>query len=330
MLVTQTETQMKGTFDKIPGMYYLSSVYTVYKRQMLRLLASKTSVVFMLLMPLMWLSIIGLTFNNFLGSSAAGFFPPGVDYITFMTPGILIMVTMFTGMFGAISLFYDKDSGYLKNYLIAPINRTAIVTGYILGVATRIIIQDTILLGVALVLNANISFTIVDLLAIYVYAILTTFFIMGLAITIASKAPNVETFQNIVMPISMPIQFLAPVMYPIGPMPDVLKTVAYINPLTYGIDGLRNMLVPQLNTQTYMATIQGQSVLINNPFYDNPVNSFIKLLNGYISGTPFQIPSGWFSIIANNLSTFFILLLFVAGGIFLLVGSRAFLHSLSA
>ena len=119
-------------------------------------------------------------------------------------------------------------------------------------------------------------------------------------------------------------------MYPIGPKPDVLKTVAYINPLTYGIDGLRNMLVPQLNTQTYMATIQGQSVLINNPFYDNPVNSFIKLLNGYISGTPFQIPSGWFSIIANNLSTFFILLLFVAGGIFLLVGSRAFLHSLRA
>ena len=88
---------------------FIKSTYTVYKRQLLRLVSSKMQIIFMLLMPILFLAVIGQAFKNFLPNGVQG-----MDYLTFMTPGVLIMVTLFSGIFGGISLFYDRDSGYLK------------------------------------------------------------------------------------------------------------------------------------------------------------------------------------------------------------------------
>lgn len=265
---------------------FIRSTYTVYKRQILRLISNKTQLVFVLLMPIMWIGIIGTTFNNIL---PVGMLAPGENYLTFMTPGILIMVTLFSGIFGGISLFYDRDSGYLKNYLIAPSPRTAIVTGYALGTSTRVVIQDIILLGVAILLGVNIDLSLQNLAVIFIFAILTTNFLMGLSITLAAKAPNVEVFQSIITPIVMPLNFLAPIMYPVSYMPQVFQFIAKINPITFGADGIRGTLQGVATT----------SPIINNTFY------------------------------RNNIVMIDMLFLLIAGAILLYTGSRLFLKSLA-
>jgi len=271
-------------------MHYFHSVGVVYKRQLLRLWTSKSRLISMLIMPLMWLLIIGQSFNNLLGSAPAGaFFPGGIDYITFMTPGILIMVTMFTSLFGVISLFYDRDSGYLKNYLIAPISNTAIIMGYALGIYTQVLLQVAIILVIGLAIGASLTLSLVNLLAIFLFPIASTFFLSGLAITLASRAPNVEVFQAMIMPISLPLMFLSPILYPTKNLPNYFEWIARINPLTFGVEGLR-------------ATLFG--------------NSFASL------------PLINVDIFVNNIAIFNFLMLFVIGLFFLWIGSRAFLRSL--
>jgi len=272
---------------------FINSTWIVYKRQLLRLWSSKSRLVSMLVMPLMWLLIIGQSFDNLfgqLGPSGSSIFGAGIDYVTFMTPGILIMVTMFTSLFGVISLFYDRDSGYLKNYLIAPISNISIIIGYAIGIYTQVLLQVTIVLGIGLLIGANITFTVTNLVAIYVFPIASTFFLSGFAITLASKAPNVEVFQAMIMPVSMPLMFLSPIMYPTSNLPYYFKWIARINPLTFGVEGLR-------------ATLFGNSFaslpLINVDFF------------------------------VNNVAIFNFLMLFGVGLFFLWIGSRMFLQSLN-
>lgn len=270
---------------------FIKSTFTVYKRQLLRLISNKTQLVFILLMPIMWLAIIGTTFNNvFTPQALQGMgLPPGENYITFMTPGILIMVTLFSGIFGGIALFYDRDSGYLKNYLIAPSPRTAIVTGYALGTSTRVVIQDAILLALAIPLGVKLDLSLVNLAIIFIFAILTTNFLMGLSITLAAKAPNVEVFQSIITPIVMPLNFLAPIMYQVRFMPSAFQVIAKINPITFGADGIRGAL---------------QGVAQTSPIIDT-------------------------ALYRNNIVLIDMLFLLIAGSILLYTGARLFLKSLS-
>ena len=271
---------------------FIKSTITVYKRQLLRLVSNKTQLVFVILMPLMWLGIIGTSMTNLVPPSVLG----GEDFLTFMAPGIFIMVTLFSGIFGGISLFYDRDSGYLKNYLIAPSPRTAIVVGYALGTSTRVVIQVSLLIAFSIILKANLDLTLVNIAIIYIFAILTTNFLMGLSITLASKAPNVEVFQSIIMPIVMPLQFLAPILYPASNIPDVLRWIALINPITFGVDGIRGAI---------------QSVDLTTPM---------------LTGTVFGID---FSFLRTNIVLFDMLFLLIVGTVFLYMGARLFLKSLA-
>ena len=196
----------------------------------------------------------------------------------------------------------------MKNYIIAPINRSAIITAYSLSVATKTVFQVTILLIVALFLGADIKLGPLELVSIYVYTILTTVFLMGFSITIGIKSPNAETFQSILLPISLPLQFLAPVMYPLSDMPDFLQIFAYINPLTYGTVGLRDIL---LSTAT-----------------DNPIDSFITFVNKYLKNFNISINQKSFSFISSNLALFFISILLIGSIVFIYTGSKIFLRSL--
>lgn len=291
--VTENKENIKtNEYEIIIKSSFFQSTKAVYKRQLYRLVSSKMQLLSVILMPIMWLAIIGTSFSNFVPSSALG----GENFLTFMAPGIFIMVTLFSGIFGGISLFYDRDSGYLKNYLIAPSPRIAIVIGYALGTSTRVAIQVTLLLLVSVLLEANLNLTLVNIFIIYLFAILTTNFLMGLSITLASKAPNVEVFQSIIMPIIMPLQFLAPILYPTKNIPDALRWIALINPITFGVDGIRGAL---------------QSVNLTTPI---------------LTGTVFGIN---FSFLRTNIVLFDGLMLFIVGTFFLYTGARLFLKSLA-
>ncbi len=268
---------------------FIQATWTIYKRQILRLFSTKSQIISLMLMPLMWLLIIGQSFDNLLGSGPGGVFPGGIDYITFMVPGILIMITMFTSMFGVIALYFDRDSGYLKNYLIAPIPKFSIVMGYVMGIYTRVSIQVVIVMIMGWFSGASIDYTPLNILDMFLYPIATTVFLSGLTITIAARAENVEVFQAMVMPISMPLMFLSPIMFPLESLPDYFQWIARINPLTYGTQGLR-------------------AAIFGNDFVGTAAVD-LQLFNDHIA-------------------VFNLALLLVVGLVFLGIGSRLFLRSL--
>lgn len=267
---------------------FLQTTYVVFKRQNFRLLAMKSQVVAMIAMPLMWLLIMAPSFNNLIPSGANGI--GGVDYVSFITAGILIQVTMFSSLFGSINLFFDRDSGYLKNYLIAPISRFAIFFGYTLGLFTRISIQVAVILILSYLMGSELHLTPIHLLAILAIILLVTIFIFGFSVTVAAKAENVEAFQAILMPITMPLMFLSPIMYPLDALPKVLRYFARLNPITYGVESVRGTLFG----------------------------------NSFISAPLFDI-----AIIRNNVLLFNVLVLFILAFGFLYLGSKAFIRSLN-
>jgi len=291
-MVTTTTTQQKipqiTTSNGSSVKDFLQTTYVVFKRQNFRLLAMKSQVVAMIAMPLMWLLIMAPSFNNLIPSGASGI--GGVDYVSFITAGILIQVTLFSSLFGSINLFYDRDSGYLKNYLIAPISRFGIFFGYTLGLFTRITIQISVILILSLLMGSDLHLTPIHLIAILAIIFLVTIFIFGLSVTVASKAENVEAFQAILMPITMPLMFMSPIMYPLDALPKVLRYFARLNPITYGVESVRGTL---FGTQ-----------FISKPLLD-------------------------LAIIRDNILIFNVVVLFILAFGFLYLGSKAFIRSLN-
>ena len=160
-----------------------------------------------------------------------------------------------------------------------------------MSVGTRGIIQGAIILLAAIVLGVNaLNLNGFNVLSIFFFAVLTTMFLMGFAVFMASRAPNVEVFQSMIMPISMPLQFLSPVMYPLVAMPEVLQALVKLNPLTFGVEGLLTLLFQGYQTVTFFDGIQ---------------------------------------ILKDNFIIVYIFGLGLVGLAFLIAGSRAFLRSLA-
>lgn len=220
---------------------FYRGAYTIWLRQLLRLRSSPARLISFLLMPIIWIAVFGKTFNNLLGSTPA--FMGQYDYLTYFGPGILVMVILFTATFGAVSLFYDKESGFMKIYLVAPIPRISVIVGYNLGTLTIATLQFIIMYILELLIGVELSTNPLDILFAWFILMTLATFLIGFVTLIASKAPNVEVFQALIMPIVMPLQFASNIMYPIEIMPEWLQWVAKFNPLSYAVDAARGILI---------------------------------------------------------------------------------------
>ncbi len=232
--------------EKKYGKYsFIRGAYTIWLRQILRYKATPSRLVSMMLMPLLWIAVFGKTFNNLFNNpgAAAMFGTTGIDYLTYFGPGILAMIILFTSTFGAVSMFYDKESGFMKIYLVAPIPRTAVITGYNLGTLTISTLQLIILYILELLLGADLSTNPLDILLAWFILMNLSALLMGFVTLIASKAPNVEVFQALIMPIVMPLQFASNIMYPYKVMPEWLQYFAKLNPISYAVDATRGVLI---------------------------------------------------------------------------------------
>ncbi len=220
---------------------FLRGTYTIWLRQLLRLKSSPARLVSFLLMPVIWIAVFGKTFNNLLGNNPA-FFGQS-DYLTFFGPGILVMVILFTSTFGAVSMFYDKESGFMKIYLVTPIPRISIIVGYNLGTLSIATLQFVIMYVLELAIGVSLTLNPFKILVAWFVLTNLSALLVGFVTLIASKAPNVEVFQALIMPIVMPLQFASNIMYPIEIMPNWLQWFAKFNPLSYAVDATRGLLV---------------------------------------------------------------------------------------
>jgi len=210
-----------------------SAVYTLWLRSIIRYFRSKSRIIGSLAQPLFFLLILGFGLNSVLTIPGAGH-----SYINFLIPGIIAMAVLFTSVFSGIQIIWDRQFGFLKETLIAPVSRTSIMLGQTVGGASTAIIQGMIILVLSLFIGGSF-FSVWGFLIALLFMILISISFTSLGIAIASRMEDMHGFQLIMNFFIMPIFFLSGALFPLTNAPAILKTLAYINPLTYGVEGVR-------------------------------------------------------------------------------------------
>jgi len=210
------------------------AIYIMWLRQMKRFVRSKSRLVSSIVQPLFFLFILG---SGFRVATFAGV----DDYLSFLAPGIIAMAILFSSMFTGISVLWDKQFGFLKEVLVAPVSRFSIIIGRTLGGATVALIQGFIILLIALGLGVKIS-GVFGLLLTFVFMILIAFTAVGFGLVLASKMEDFQGFQLIMNLLIMPLLFLSSAFFPVTANPT-MKTISSFNPLFYMVDGLRGSII---------------------------------------------------------------------------------------
>jgi ABC-2 type transport system permease protein len=210
--------------------------WVVAYRELLRFVNERSRIVSSLAFPLLFLVIFGAGFGKVIGSLA-----PGIDYIQFMYPGIVAQSVLTSSLFAGVSVVWDREFGFLREILVAPIGRGGIVLGKAIGATVTALLQVAVMLVLAPVLGVDLSPAIV-LGLVPVVAILALG-LSGLGILIASFMTSQQGFQLVIQLLIFPLIFLAGVFFPVNNVPDWLQVVSKINPLTYGVDAIRQIFL---------------------------------------------------------------------------------------
>ncbi|HIH50235.1 MAG: ABC transporter permease [Candidatus Micrarchaeaceae archaeon] len=218
----------------------IDTIYTIWLREIKRFLKSKSRILGTGGQPLIWLAIVGVGFG-----SAIGVLAGGVSYITFMAPGIIGMTILFSSIFAGINVIYDKQFGFMKEILVAPVSRVGIVLGKIAGSATVSLISAiTVLVIVILVGIIPVSsLTVAGLIEAVVFMVLTAAIFVSVGLVIATSINNMEGFQVIINFFILPLFFLSGALFPLTDAPLWMKAVSAVDPLRYGVDGMRGALI---------------------------------------------------------------------------------------
>jgi ABC-2 type transport system permease protein len=215
----------------------LRGFYTLWLREVKRYLRDRTRIVSSFVQPLLWLLIFGVG----IGASLRAVPVPGLTYQQLIFPGIVGQTLLFTSMFMGISVIWDKEFGFMKEILVAPVSRFSIFLGKMVGDSTDALIQGVIVLFLGLALGIGIN--PVTFLACLPVMLLITFGLVSIGLTIASFMGSLESFGAIQSFINLPLFFLSGALFQIQSLPDWMQTAARLNPLTYGVDALRLILL---------------------------------------------------------------------------------------
>lgn len=210
----------------------IRGIYTLWLREVKRYIRDRVRVVTGLITPMLWLLIFGSAVH--LSGQ-----PGNLTYQQYLLPGVMGQALMFTSMFVSISVIWDREFGFMKEILVAPISRVSIFLGKMLGDSTDALIQGIIVLTIGAVTGITANFLgLIEALPIMV---LITFGFVGLGVTIASFMQNLESYGVIATLVNLPLFFLSGALFPIrgATVPDWLQVASIFNPLTYGVDALR-------------------------------------------------------------------------------------------
>lgn len=214
----------------------MKAVYILWLRQLKRYSRSKARIVGSLGQPLLFLIALGFGFGPIYTKAGGG------NYIQFLAPGIIAMSILFTATFTGIEVLWDRQFGFLKEILVAPVSRVEIMIGRTLGGATVAVIQGVIVFCLSLIVGFRpTSLTLLPLALVYMGLIAITFTALGTAI--ACVIEDMQGFQLIINFLIMPTFFLSGALFPMESLPKTVGFIATINPLAYGVDALRGILV---------------------------------------------------------------------------------------
>lgn len=224
----------------------LRGIYTLWLREWRRFVRDRSRLIGSLVTPVLWLVIFGTG----LGSSftgAAGGAHLGYTYQEFLLPGIIGQSLLFTAMFMGISVIWDRQFGFMKEILVAPVSRVSIYVAKVLGVGTGCMVQGVIVLGLGFLIG--VPLTLSTLGATFVLMLLITVGLVCIGLIIASLMNSLESFGTIATFVNMPMFFFSGALFLVKSLPWWLQWAFYLNPLTYAVDAMRTVILGSAWTQ---------------------------------------------------------------------------------
>src|SRR5438309_4977272 len=213
--------------------------FTLWWREIVRFYRQRTRVIGVIASPLVFWLVIGSGFGtSFRSGESAG----QQHYLDYFYPGALIMIVLFTSIFTMMSVIEDRKEGFLLSVLVAPVPRSAIVLGKVLGGTTLATVQGLIFLALGPFLGIHLSFT--QFLLVMLTVFLVSFALTALGFTIAWPMDSTQAFQVIINLFLIPLWLLSGALFPLAGASGWIRVLMRINPLTYGVEALRNLLYP--------------------------------------------------------------------------------------
>jgi ABC-2 type transport system permease protein len=232
----------------------LRAIGIVWRREIIRFKSDRLRMVTSLVQPVLFLFVLGTG----LSSLASGSLPHGFDFKTFIYPGVLAMSVLFTAIFSAASIVWDREFGFLREMLVAPVSRSAIVIGKCLGGATVATSQGIIFL--ALAGAAHVPYDPILFLTVIGELLLLSFTLTAFGVMMAARIKQMQAFMALTQMLVMPLFFLSGALYPLRSLPVWLTVLTRIDPLTYAVYPMREAVFSHLNVSAAAAAALSPAV----------------------------------------------------------------------
>lgn len=213
-----------------------NAIYVIVAREFKKFIRERSRLFSTIARPLLWLFIVGAGLSRLVSPDV------GVPYIQFIFPGILGMTILFSSIFSSISIIWDKEFGFMKEILVAPVSRFSIVIGKALSGTVVSTIQAAIILALFPFIGFKLGF--LQIVEVMLICASLSFSLSAFGIVLATFYESYESFSVIMNFIVMPMFFLSGAMYPVKLLPEILKIASNLNPLTYGIDAIKHVIFP--------------------------------------------------------------------------------------
>jgi ABC-2 type transport system permease protein len=218
----------------------LRAIKIVWKRELIRYRSDRIRIATTLVQPLLFLFVLGSGLQTLSSASTHG-----VDLKTFIFPGILCISVMFTAMFSAASIVWDREFGFLREMMVAPVRRSSIVIGKCLGGATVASFQGVIVLCLAGAVHVPYAPTLI--LGVFVLQVLLAFAITAFGVMVAARIKQMQSFMGVMQMVVMPMFFISGALFPVSGLPGWLAVLNRIDPLTYAVDPMRRLVFSHLH-----------------------------------------------------------------------------------
>ncbi|GAA1971328.1 ABC transporter permease [Catenulispora subtropica] len=213
---------------------WLRTAAMVWRRELIRFSRTRTRLLSGFVQPILFLFVLGYGMTSLVGTTA------GFDFKKFLFPGIVAMTVVTTSIFSAISIVWDKEFGFLREMLVAPVSRSSLVAGKTAGGASIATVQGTIMLVLAPLIGVRLTPTVV--VQVIGCELLMSAGMTAFGVFVASRIQRIEGFQVVMQLLLFPMLFLSGALFPLNNLPAWLTVITRINPLTYAVDPLRRVV----------------------------------------------------------------------------------------
>ncbi|HEY3239690.1 MAG TPA: ABC transporter permease [Acidimicrobiia bacterium] len=210
----------------------LRAVKVVWRRELIRFSQDKVRIITALVQPLLYVFVLGTGLSSLTRGTTGG-----VSLRTFIYPGVLALSVLFTAMFSAASIVWDREFGFLREMLVAPVRRSAIIVGKCLGGATVATFQGLIVVAIAGLVH--VPYSPVMIVALVAEMMVLGFCLTALGLVLAARVRQIQSMMGLMQMILMPLMFLSGSLYPLRDLPGWLNTAVKINPITYAVHPIR-------------------------------------------------------------------------------------------